>query len=372
MRTAAILVASLLATIGTAAPMSELADNGLHLYKREPLPPLTKDDETSKLSGEMEGVKGGVFDKLAKGVELLKTSRFGAVFQRMKRPGHGSRPKSPNQEEQSADVNELKIEDSDNDTPRLVPKNVKPPQSDAEMEGKKSDSKSITEDADMEDLSSSLNLSLPEHFPPPLDYPLPPLSLDTLPPPPLPPSPLSLPDLSLPTHFPSPLPEYLSSLSPPSPHSSSSSPVPPPAPPLPPSNWGRSPLNLKKVVDDDDSKKHSPVSITPKTNSGPEVQRPTIDLTKVNLKPVVQRSKPQHMPEPPSYQFQLRKTAHGGSKGQSLTNKNTDQEMNAQEPSTSYQQKSPKPEVPSKPKVSPKPKVPPKPKVGARPDMKPV
>ncbi|KAH6592218.1 hypothetical protein BASA50_008208 [Batrachochytrium salamandrivorans] len=267
MRTAAILVASLLATIGTAAPMSELADNGLHLYKREPLPPLTKDDETSKLSGEMEGVKGGVFDKLAKGVELLKTSRFGAVFQRMKRPGHGSRPKSPNQEEQSADVNELKIEDSDNDTPRLVPKNVKPPQSDAEMEGKKSGSRSTTGDIDME--------------------------------------------------------------------------VPPPAPPLPPSIGVRSPLNLKKVVDDDDSKKHSPVSITPKTNSGPEVQRPTIDLTKVNLKPVVQRSKPQHMPEPPSYQFQLRKTAHGGSKGQVSTNKNTDQEMNAQEPSTSYQQKSP-------------------------------
>ncbi|KAH9274740.1 hypothetical protein BASA83_002945 [Batrachochytrium salamandrivorans] len=246
MRTAAILVASLLATIGTAAPMSESADNGLQLYKREPLPPLTKD--------------------------------------------------------------------------------VEPPQLDVEMEGKKSGSRSTTEDIDMESPSSSPDLSLPTHFPDPLPEYLSSPSSDTLFPPPPPP----------PSSSASPISDYLSSLPfppppPPSPPSSppsspsSSGSAPPPAPPLPPSSGGSSPPSLRKVVNDDDSKKSSPASITSKSNSEPEVQRPTIDLTKVNLKPVGQRPKPQHIPEPPSYQSQLRKMAHGGSKDQGLTNKNTDQ-----------------------------------------------
>ncbi|KAJ1332582.1 hypothetical protein BSLG_008211 [Batrachochytrium salamandrivorans] len=302
--------------------MSESADNGLQLYKREPLPPLTKDGETSQSDGEAEGVKGKASNNLAKGAGLFKTSRFGAIFQKMKLPGHRRRPKSPNQEEQSGDVDELKIEDSDNDTPRLVPKNVKPPQSDVEMEGKKSGSRSTTGDIDMEGLSSS-------------------------------------PDLSLPTHFPSPLPEYLSSLSPPSPHSSSGSappPAPPPAPPLPPSSGDSSPSKPRKVVNSDDSEKSSSVSATSKTNSRPEVQRPIIDISEANLKPVVQRPKPQYPPKPPSYQFKLRKTAHDGSKDQVSTNKITDQETDAQESSTSYQQKSPKSKIP--------------PAVLARPDMK--
>ncbi|KAH9248530.1 hypothetical protein BASA81_013785 [Batrachochytrium salamandrivorans] len=233
MRTAAILVASLLATIGTAAPMSESADNGLQLYKREPLPPLTKDGEPSQSDVEMEGVKGKASNNLAKG--------------------------------------------------------------DIDMEA-----------SPISDYLSSLP------FPPP--------------PPPSPPSP------------------------------SSSSPVPPPAPPLPPSSGGRSPLNLKKVVNDDDSKKHSPASITSKSDSEPEVQRPIIDISEVNLKPMGQRPKPQYPPKPPSYQVRLRKAAHGGSKDQVSTNKNTDQEMDAQEPSTSYQQKSPKSKIP--------------PAVLARPDLK--
>ncbi|KAJ1332583.1 hypothetical protein BSLG_008212 [Batrachochytrium salamandrivorans] len=110
--------------------------------------------------------------------------------------------------------------------------------------------------------------------------------------------------------------------------------------------WWLSPPSLRKVVNDDDSKKSSPASITSKSNSEPEVQRPTIDLTKVNLKPVGQRPKPQHIPEPPSYQSQLRKMAHGGSKDQGLTNKNTDQETDSQEPSTSYQPKSPEVKIP--------------------------
>ncbi|KAJ1341929.1 hypothetical protein BSLG_003579 [Batrachochytrium salamandrivorans] len=119
-------------------------------------------------------------------------------------------------------------------------------------------------------------------------------------------------------------------------------PAPPPAPPLPPSSGGSSPSSLRKVVNDDDSKKSSPASITPKTNSGPGVQRPTIDISQAQLKPVVQQPKPQHMPESPLYQFQLPKMAHGGSKDQVSTNKNTDQETDSQESSTSYQPKSPK------------------------------
>ncbi|KAH6592217.1 hypothetical protein BASA50_008207 [Batrachochytrium salamandrivorans] len=297
MRTAAILVASLLATIGTAAPMSESADNGLQLYKREPLPPLTKDGEPSQSDVEMEGVKGKASNNLAKG------------------------------------------------------------------------------DIDMEGLSSSPDLSLPTHFPDPLPEYLSSPSSDTLfPPPPPPPSssgPVPPPAPPLPGYFSSlppppppasPISDYLSSLpfppppppSPPSP--SSSSPVPPPAPPLPPSSGGRSPLNLKKVVNDDDSKKHSPASITSKSDSEPEVQRPIIDISEVNLKPMGQRPKPQYPPKPPSYQVRLRKAAHGGSKDQVSTNKNTDQEMDAQEPSTSYQQKSPKSKIP--------------PAVLARPDLK--
>ncbi|KAH6592215.1 hypothetical protein BASA50_008205 [Batrachochytrium salamandrivorans] len=339
MRTAAILVASLLATIGTAAPMSESADNGLQLYKREPLPPLTKDGETLTT-----GWRGG-------GGEM-----------------------------QSFRVRRDSDSDSDNDTPGPFPKNVKPPKSDVEMEGKKSGSRSTTEDADVESPSSSPDLSLPTHFPDPLPEYLSSPSSDTLSPPP-PPSPSSsgpapppvspisdyLSSLSPPPPPASPISDYLSSLPfppppPPSPPSSppsspsSSGSAPPPAPPLPPSNWGRSPLNLKKVVNDDDSEKSSPVSATSKTNSRPEVQRPIIDISKANLKPVVQRPKPQHMPEPPSYQFQLRKTAHGGSKDQVSTNKNTDQETDAQESSTSYQQKSPEVKIP--------------PAVLARPDMK--
>ncbi|KAJ1332584.1 hypothetical protein BSLG_008213 [Batrachochytrium salamandrivorans] len=192
--------------------MSESADNGLQLYKRQPLPPLTKDGEPSQLDDEA-GVKCRVFGKLAKGVGLFKASRFATAFQKMKLPGHRRRPKSSNQEEQSADVDELKTENSDSDT-----------------------------------------------------------------------------------------------------------------------------------------------SLTSKTNSRPEVQRPIIDISKANLKPVVQRPKPQHMPESPSYQFQLRKMAHGGSKDQVSTNKNTDQETDAQESSTSYQQKSPEVKIP--------------PAVLARPDMK--
>ncbi|KAH9274739.1 hypothetical protein BASA83_002944 [Batrachochytrium salamandrivorans] len=381
MRTAAILVASLLATIGTAAPMSESADNGLQLYKRQPLPPLTKDGEPSQSDDETRGVKSRVFGKLAKGVGLFKASRFGAVFQKMKLPGHRRRPKSANQEEQSADVEELMTggsdSDSDNDTPGPFPKNVKPPQSDVEMEGEKSDSKSTTEDADVEDPSSSPDLSLPTHFPDPLpEYfsSLPPPSSDTLPPPPSPsssgpaPPPVSpisdyLSSLPPPPPPASPISDYLSLLPfppppPPSPPSSpsSSGPAPPPAPPLPPSSGGSSPPSLRKVVNDDDSEKPSSASITPKSDSRPEVQRPIIDISEVNLKPVGQRPKPQHMPKSPSYQFQLRKMAHGGSKDQVSTDKNTDQETDAQKPSTSYQPKSPEVKIP--------------PAVLSRPDMK--
>ncbi|KAH6600278.1 hypothetical protein BASA50_002401 [Batrachochytrium salamandrivorans] len=195
MRTAAILVASLLATIGTAAPMSESADNGLQLYKREPLPPLTKD--------------------------------------------------------------------------------VEPSQSDVEVEGEKSGSRSTTGDIDMED-----TLFPPPPPPPPSSGPAPPpvspISdyLSSLPPPPPPASPIS---------------DYLSSLPfppppPPSPPSSpsSSGPAPPPAPPLPPSSGGSSPSSLRKVVNDDDSKKSSPASITPKTNSGPGFSVPQLTFRKHN------------------------------------------------------------------------------------------
>ncbi|KAH6566495.1 hypothetical protein BASA60_009427, partial [Batrachochytrium salamandrivorans] len=220
MRTAAILVASLLATIGRAAPMSESADNGLQLYKRQPLPPLTKGGEPSQSDVEMEG---GVSNTPAQRVRLPKPKKFGTALKRMKGSGHRRRPKSPNQEEQSADVDELMTGDSDSDSHSPVPKNAKTSQSDDETEGvkgkvsnklakganlfkksrfgialqrmkmsglksqSKSDLGSTTEDIDMEDSSSSLDLSLPEHFPPPLDSPLPPLSLDTLPPPPPPP-----------------------------------------------------------------------------------------------------------------------------------------------------------------------------------------
>ncbi|KAH6600277.1 hypothetical protein BASA50_002400 [Batrachochytrium salamandrivorans] len=62
------------------------------------------------------------------------------------------------------------------------------------------------------------------------------------------------------------------------------------------------------------------------------------------------------MPESPLYQFQLPKMAHGGSKDQVSTNKNTDQETDSQESSTSYQPKSPKSKIP--------------PAVLARPDLK--
>ncbi|KAH6582075.1 hypothetical protein BASA61_008701 [Batrachochytrium salamandrivorans] len=86
--------------------------------------------------------------------------------------------------------------------------------------------------------------------------------------------------------------------------------------PLPPSSGGSSPPSLRKVVNDDDSEKPSSSLYHPKSDSRPEVQRPIIDISEVNLKPVGQRPKPQHMPKSPSYQFQLRKMAHGGSTDQ--------------------------------------------------------
>ncbi|KAH6580375.1 hypothetical protein BASA60_002908 [Batrachochytrium salamandrivorans] len=337
--------------------------------------PFPENVETPQSNDETRGVKGKVSDKLAKGARLFKTSRLGAALQKINPHGHKSRPKYPNQKGQSVSVTDLETEESDNGNyyPSPAPEANFPSMTLENNMISTSGSKSTTEDTDLEDSfssdeppsfippsppsSPSLSGPAPPPAPPILDY------LSSLPPSSFSPPPPSSPSSSGPAPPPAPpISDYLSSLppssfSPPPPSPpSSSSPVPPPAPPLPPKNWDRSPVQLKKVVNDDDSEKSSPVSITPKTNSRPGVQRPTIDITKAKLKPTVQQPKPQYMPEQPLHQVRLRKTTHGGSKGHSLINENTDQETNAQEPSTSYQQKSPEVKMP--------------PKVLARPNMK--
>ncbi|KAH6594494.1 hypothetical protein BASA61_004002 [Batrachochytrium salamandrivorans] len=94
MRTAAILVASLLATIGRAAPMSESADNGLQLYKRQILPTLLEEDETSQSDDETEEVEGQVFDKPERGASSFDMSQLSLAVQEMKIPGHGPHSKT--------------------------------------------------------------------------------------------------------------------------------------------------------------------------------------------------------------------------------------------------------------------------------------
>ncbi|KAH6577971.1 hypothetical protein BASA60_003818 [Batrachochytrium salamandrivorans] len=94
MRTAAILVASLLAIIGRAAPMSESADNGLQLYKRQILPTLLEEDETSQSDDETEEVEGQVFDKPERGASSFDMSQLSLAVQEMKIPGHGPHSKT--------------------------------------------------------------------------------------------------------------------------------------------------------------------------------------------------------------------------------------------------------------------------------------
>ncbi|KAH6572857.1 hypothetical protein BASA50_008661 [Batrachochytrium salamandrivorans] len=234
MRTAAILVASLLAIIGRAAPMSESADNGLQLYKRQILPTLLEEDETSQSDDETEEVEGQVFDKPERGASSFDMSQLSLAVQEMKIPGHGPHSKTG--------------------------------------------SKSTTGNTEVGDPSSPSSA----------------------------------------------------------------------APPSAPNNGGSSPPSLQKVVDGDDSEKPSSASVISKSNSRSRVNPPEIDPTKVNLKHVVQRPKHPYTHEPPSNQFQLRKPSYyGGFESKDWTDGNTDQEMDAQEPSTSYQKKSSKFKIPS-------------------------
>ncbi|KAJ1341395.1 hypothetical protein BSLG_004015 [Batrachochytrium salamandrivorans] len=189
--------------------MSESADNGLQLYKRQILPTLLEEDETSQSDDETEEVEGQVFDKPERGASSFDMSQLSLAVQEMKIPGHGPHSKTG--------------------------------------------SKSTTGNTEVGDPSSPSSA----------------------------------------------------------------------APPSAPNNGGSSPPSLQKVVDGDDSEKPSSASVISKSNSRSRVNPPEIDPTK------------------------LRKMAHGGSKDQVSTNKNTDQEMDAQEPSTSYQKKSSKFKIPS-------------------------
>ncbi|KAJ1330118.1 hypothetical protein BSLG_009702 [Batrachochytrium salamandrivorans] len=128
----------------------------------------------------------------------------------------------------------------------------------------------------------------------------------------------------------------------------------PVAPPLPPSNSGGNSVNWRETVNTDGSKKSSPAPSIPKTKPQLGFKPSDSDLDKARLKRVGQNPKPDLAPEPFFSRIQLRQTFYrGGPKGQNLDNNNAGQEKNRYDPSTLYQQESfqtkTPPLVPSRP-----------------------
>ncbi|KAH6579204.1 hypothetical protein BASA61_010401 [Batrachochytrium salamandrivorans] len=128
----------------------------------------------------------------------------------------------------------------------------------------------------------------------------------------------------------------------------------PVAPPLPPSNSGGNSVNWRETVNTDGSKKSSPAPSIPKTKPQLGFKPSDSDLDKARLKRVGQNPKPDPAPEPFFSRVQLRQTFYrGGTKGQNLDNNNAGQEKNGRDRSTLYQetffQTKVPPPVPSRP-----------------------
>ncbi|KAH6586833.1 hypothetical protein BASA50_000197 [Batrachochytrium salamandrivorans] len=139
MKIAAILVASLLAITGRAAPTSELADDGLQLYKRQPpppppAPPLPESSPTSKPYDWMAELKGKKSNKLAGESGSAKALQPSGPFQLGQIPEEGVRLKSVNRDKKLWDA-ESGSEDrviKNNDDPNFKPK----PKSSSKTPGK--------------------------------------------------------------------------------------------------------------------------------------------------------------------------------------------------------------------------------------------
>ncbi|KAH9259830.1 hypothetical protein BASA82_001233 [Batrachochytrium salamandrivorans] len=296
MKIAAILVISLLAIIGGAAPAPALDDDNLQLYKRQappppppPAPPLPLNLDDSKTYDWMAKLKEKKNNKPAGEGGPAKAPQPSGPFQLGQIPEGGFHLKSVNRDKKLWDA-EPGSEDGvikNNDDPDFKPKPKAKPKSSSNTPGKVKipdfDQQSTVVDTDVQDT--------------------PPSSPSSPPPPP---------------------------------------PPPPPAPPLPPNNGGRIPSNWKKTADADDSTKSSSVITTPKTKPKIGVKLPDFDPSQVKLKPTTRTRKPEPpAPEPPLHKFRLRKTSYRDDpKGRNSENSDTDEEQTGRDSPASRQRKS--------------------------------